>query len=252
MFSSDNPNRFRIVLNNIVFVSSYSNGGYFNGCYGNKFDINCYNNTFGNNCNCNTFGIGCYGNTFGKTCGYNTFGSKCYDNTFGNNCDSNVLGNDCYENTLGNNSNYNTFGKWCYGNTFEDYCYDNTLGNYCIGNKFGYEYCSNTFGNYCESNIFETDNMYACRFGDGVSDCVISSGYTTGNVNCLQNIIVLNGTKGNYNNKLDLGVVDDVMVFEENIGGYDDIIPSLVCGYTRDKDNQILYVVKDYFIPVLI
>ena len=230
---SCNGNKYRIVLNNIVFISSYSYSGAFNGCYGNKFGVNCYNNTFGNYCNCNTLG------------------SECYNNTFGNGCANNILGNLCYGNTFGGECSYNTFGNWCSNNSSVNNCYDNTFGNYCNNNTLGNDCNGNTFGNYCDNNTFETDYMYDCRFGDSVQYCTIS-GYTTSISNCLKNIIVLNGTQGTMSNKLNLGVVDDVMVFEENIGAYGDITPSLVCGYTRDKDNQILYVVKDYFIPVLI
>jgi hypothetical protein len=243
MFSSDNPNRFRIVLNNIVFVSSYSNGGYFNGYYGNKFGVNCYNNTFGNyciqntfgndfngnifgvNCGNNTFGNDCYSNIFGDYCISNTFGNSCYRNTFGNNCDSNIFGNKCIYNIIGRDCDYNTFGNYCNRNTFGNSCWNNTFGNncdsnifgdYCTSNTFGNNCTSNTFGNYCDSNTFGNycnsntiENKFFCfnTFENGVSYCSISSGYTTSNSNYLQNIKFLSGDYQSFNiDELPIGI----------------------------------------------
>jgi hypothetical protein len=276
IFYPDNPDKFRITLNNIVFISSYSyEDGFFFGCYGNKFSVNCYNNTFGNYCNCNTFGSECYNNTFGYLCIYNTFENRCYSNTLGNYCrnntlgndcrnntlgkycDYNTFGNDCYSNTFGNGCGRNTFGKWCYGNTFEDYCYNNTFGNYCYNNILGNNYEGNTFGNNCYRNTFGNDYMYGCRFGDNVQYCKIGDYVTTGSNQMLMNIIVLNGTKGNYNNILNLDMVEkieDGLSYQESSFTYNvskstaDMIPSVTCGYVWNSEHtQVIYQVKNNF-----
>jgi hypothetical protein len=204
MFYPDSPTEFGYSLNNIVFVSSYSfEDGPFYGYYGNTFGVNCYNNTFGNSCyqntfgnyfQYNTFGNYCDSNTFGNGCYGNTFGNSCYNNTFGNNCNYNTFGNGYYQNTFGNDFQYNTFGNYFQYNTFGNNCYNNTFGNYCYGN---------TFGNNCWGNIIEDDFFCFNTFENGVSYCSIS-GNITSDSNYLQNIIVLNGTKGVYGSLLDL------------------------------------------------
>ena len=235
MFYPDDSDRFRIVLNNIVFISSYSyEDGFFYGCYGNKFGLNCYNNTFGNYCNCNTFGNDCYRNTFGNncysntfgdecdyntfgnTCGYNTFVKgcanntfvkSCTNNTFGNDCWNNTFGNGCYRNILRNNCDNNTFGSVCRDNILGNLCNDNTLGNNCDNNTLENECYGNTLGNNCDNNIIEEDFFCFNTFENGVSYCSISSGYTTSNSNYLQNIKFLSGDYQSFNiDELPIGI----------------------------------------------
>ena len=212
----------RQVLNNIVFLNDisycyyYEKDGYWEYVtsenHSNRFKSECKNNTFGNNVQMNTFGNYCQYNTFGNSCNNNTFGNDCYSNTFGNSCNNNTFGNNvnwntfvngCYSNTFGNSCNNNTFGNSCNNNTFGNGCYSNTFGNNVGSNTFGNNVDSNTFGNNVGSNTFGNDYIRWCTIFDGVQ--YINVSVTTGPSSYLQNMQILNGTKGtNSSNKLQI------------------------------------------------
>jgi hypothetical protein len=271
-FGDDEYTKGRIVLNNIVFVNGLSycyyieDEGYWSyqlgHCYGNKFGVECKNNTFGNYCYNNILGNGCYYNTFGNNCyqntfgndvRYNTFGNSCWNNTFGNSCYRNILGNGCGGNTFGNDVNNNTFGNECWDNTFGNYFqYNtfgndvryNTFGNSCYRNILGNNVNNNTFGNNCGSNTFGNGYIKECRFGNGVQYCTIS-GYNTGNGNYIRNIVVLNGTKGSYNQLLELN--QNQIFNTHNFKRDSDLVPQIVCGFFVNENNVITYIAKYYF-----
>jgi hypothetical protein len=178
-------------------------------CSNNTFGNDCNNNTFGNSCYSNSFADSCYNNTFGNRCNGNQFGNDCGGNQFGNNCGGNQFGNDCGGNQFGNDCNYNTFGNNCGGggllgggNTFGDYCNNNTFGNRCNGNQFGNNCYNNNFevscynnilGDWCNGNQFNNDYIRYFNVHNYVQNCMIS-GYTTGEMNYLQNVEIANFT----------------------------------------------------------
>ena len=194
-----------------TFRSNCSNNTLGNNCSTNTFGSSCSNNTLGNNCSTNTFGSSCSNNTFGSSCSTNTFGSSCSTNTFGSSCYNNTFGSSCSNNTFGvyyiynkfgNNCTTNKFGNDCYNNTFGNNLQYNTFGNYCGGNTFGNSCYSNTFGNNCYYNTFGNDYIYYCTFFDAVTYLNVS--ITTGTNSYLQNMQVLNGTRGTNGSKLQI------------------------------------------------
>lgn len=126
----DNPTNLATMLNNNVFISTYSHdNGFFYGCHSNTFGDNCHSNTFGGDCHSNTFGNGCRRNTFGTGCSSNTFGNRCNYNVFGDYCSENFFGNMSGANTLGTDCSHNTFGNDCGNNTFGNNCFSNIVDN---------------------------------------------------------------------------------------------------------------------------
>lgn len=167
--------------------------------YYNKFGTGCAGNRFGNGCRYNTFGNDCDSNTFGNGCAYITFGNGCGHNTFGESCIGNTFGNDCGHNTFGNGCDGNTFGYGCTGNTFGNYCRYNTFGNYCKRNTFGTDCIYITFGNGCQNNTFGNSLRYITA-GEGVMCLNVTGG--SDSYHCVQNAIIVNGTRGTDNNNL--------------------------------------------------
>ena len=225
-----NDFRYNTFGNNIYYNTFGTN------CYSNTFGNSCYSNAFGDSCQYNTFGNGIGSNTFGESCSSNTFGNECYNNTFGYNNNNNTFGNGIGSNTFGNSCQYNTFGNSCSSNAFGNSCSSNTFGNGigsntfgngflyntfgndCYRNTFGNECYNNTFGNECYNNTFGNDYIRWCAFGDGVQHCSIT-GYSTGSSNYLQNIIVLNGTRGtNRSNLLSLSGLSVGVSYSQTCG----------------------------------
>ena len=104
---------FLFALNNNVFISTYSYfEGYFFGCSGNKFGVDCIDNTFGNGARNNNFGNSCANNNFANNCDNNIFGNYCSSNVFSD-CFGNIFGNGCLALSLSgvNQANYGNEGK---------------------------------------------------------------------------------------------------------------------------------------------
>ena len=130
----------------------------------------------------------------------------------GNYCNSNSFGNNCYFNSFGNNCYSNSFGNSCYSNSFGNDCYSNSFGNNCYFNSFG-NYCNfNSFGNDCYSNSFKDQ--------DGIAD------------------------NARYN-KLDDGVNNIELWYDDNNGNYGELKNHHVCRGCRNRRIEI-YANRDY------
>ena len=189
-------------LNDIVFVTDWSNSGVFH-C-NNTFESNCFSNTFMDICNKNTFGSYCTNNTFGMNCGYNYFGSNCQRNTFGNNCYNNIFENSCRNNSFESGYHDNFLKNYFQYNTFDSNCQHNTFGSYCQYNTFG-SYCSyNTFGSNCFSIKFVSDSSSTTKynyyknnhFGDGCQYILFKGAETASDSAQVQNYNFAQGLQG--------------------------------------------------------
>ena len=133
-------------------------------------------------------------------CFGNTFGNGCYSNSFGNNCGSNSFGNGCYSNSFGNGCYSNSFGNYCNYNSFGNGCYSNSFGNNCGSNSFGNNCNYNSFGNNCNSNSFKdqdgiADNASYNKLDDGVNNIELWYDDNNGNYGELKNHHVCRGCK---------------------------------------------------------
>ena len=176
-----------LILNNIVLISEIAslneNVDFPSEMVYNTFGTANFNMTLKDSPENNKFGNRCYNNIVGGI--FNSFGNACSDNTFGNYCNDNSFGNGFNYNTFGNYCNFNSFGNDCGGNLFGNACSDNTFGNYCNDNSFGNGFNYNTFGNYFNHNALGNDVQFIAIPTEKIY-------YTQ----------ILNGTKGEYNNKL--------------------------------------------------
>ena len=137
---------------------------------------------------------------FGNGCYYNSFGNGCHYNSFGNNCHYNSFGNYCYYNSFGNDCNSNSFGNDCNFNSFGNGCLYNSFGNGCYSNSFGNSCVSNSFGNSCGSNSFKdqdgiADNASYNKLDDGVNNIELWYDDNNGNYGELKNHHVCRGCK---------------------------------------------------------
>ena len=148
----------------------------------------------------------------GETMTYGKIGSVNLEEKYGiytfsvNNSDifkdgSLLSSNIIYSNVISNYINTDKLNLnriWFIGNNI----IDNTFGTDCHDNTFGNSCYSNTFGNNCQSDTFGNDYIYYCTFFDGVQSINVS--ITATNTNKLQNMQVLNGTKGTSSSKLQI------------------------------------------------
>ena len=104
------------------------------------------------------------------------------------------------------------FGNYCYSNSFGNGCYYNSFGNNCYYNSFGNGCSSNSFGNYCYSNSFKDQ--------DGIAD------------------------NASYN-KLDDGVNNIELYYDDNNGNYGDLKNHHVCRGCKDRMIE-LYQNRDF------
>ena len=163
----------------------------------------------------------CFGNTFGNNCNSNSFGNYCYENSFGNDCNSNSFGNDCYENSFGNDCNSNSFGNYCGSNSFGNNCGSNSFGNGCGSNSFGNDCNYNSFGNYCGSNSFGNGcGSNSFKDQDGIAD------------------------NASYN-KLDDGVNNIELWYDDNNGNYGELKNHHVCRGCKERQIEI-YENRDF------
>ena len=209
--------------NNVFLTTSIGSGDVYDdeyeGCYGNKIGINCFNNTFGAACHNNILGSGSNRNDFAKRCKNNKLGNECYYNHFNDNCYSNILYdycstntlhedthdnilyNLCFQNAIHSNSSCNILYNDCQSNIIKSYSNYNILYNKCISNITG-SYCSHiTFKNNCSSCIIGTGSSATknyCSYIMFEEDCNkvnLTTSATTSSSNNLRYITIGKGIR---------------------------------------------------------
>lgn len=132
-------------------------------CYGNTFELGCFDNTLGESCTNNFFGQNSESNTFAMGCGENIIDSTSTMNVFGQMCTGNYLKNHCMSNSLVRSCNQNSLGIACSenvitngtSNVLGDMCARNVLGRGCEYNTLEASCTSITLGELCSYNVIE-------------------------------------------------------------------------------------------------
>ena len=201
-----------------VFRSTNTN----NNCYHNVLGEQCYHNLANTEFRLNVLGDGCNYNVFGINNYYVNFGAGCRNNTFHGNVNIVSFGKTCVGNTSAGSSNNVWFGDTCENNYigeqvsnvfFDRNCKNNNIDRLCKRIKCGVGCNSNetsgaaeniTFGMNCVGNLSRTLNNINIKFGNNVAYCTVTKPST--DKGRLQNVVVLDGTKGTSESKVTISV----------------------------------------------